>query len=75
VIEGIGDNTSLALVSFDTDHGMCLTTSSLSVSKDGSVITIHDGFDQWKSTFIIDSPLVGVFVINSIVSETSAGVS
>lgn len=75
VIKGIWDDSSLALVSFHTDHGMGFTATGLSVCEDSSVVTIHDGFDQWKSTFIVNSPLIWVFVVNSIIGKTSACVS
>ena len=74
VVESIWDYTPLRLVSFDSDHGMGLSASSLTIGKDGAVITIHDRFYEWKGTFIIDPSLAGVLVVNSIIGKGPPGI-
>ncbi len=53
---------------------MCFTASSLTICENGSVVTVHDGFDQGKTTFIVDASLAGVFIVNSIIGEGSFGI-
>jgi len=73
VIKGIGNDTPLSFVSFNTDHSMCFTTTSLTISKYGSVISSHDWFYKRETSFIINTSLLGISIINHIVSEISCG--
>ena len=71
MIKSIWDDTFLALVSLHSNHGMGLTASSLPICEYSAVITVHDGFDQGKSTFVIHPSLTRLFVVNSIVGKYS----
>ena len=57
MIKSVRNNTSLALVSLYTDHGMGFTTACLAVGKHCAVVTIYYGLDKGKSGFVVDLAL------------------
>jgi hypothetical protein len=75
MIERVGYNSSLRFITFDSDHGMCFTASGLTVCENGTVVTFHDGFNERKSTFVIDTSLAGFLIVNSIIGEGSFGIA
>jgi hypothetical protein len=49
-----------------TQHCMCLSTASLTVGKDSSVIALDDRFYQGESTFIIHYLLQRIVIVDCI---------
>ena len=73
MVEGIWNDTSfMLLTSLNTNHCMCLTTSSLSVCKYCSIITIHNGFNQTESSFIVYRSLCWIWPVNCIKGKSTS---
>jgi len=70
MLEGVRDDTSvLGACIFQTHHRVGLATTSLSIGKDRTVITLKDRFDERKGAFIVHGSLRGVPIIYSIIGE------
>lgn len=72
MVESIWNDSILWFITFYTNHSMGFTTTCLSISKNSTIITLHDTFDQMESTFIIYFSLRRVFSINCIICKTSS---
>ena len=71
MVKCIWNYTFLGLISFQSNHSMSFTAASLSIGKNSTIITKHNWFDQWKSTFIINTSLCRILIIYCIKCECS----
>ena len=62
--ETVRDNSSHLRIGWDTKHGVSFTTACLAVSKDGSVVPLDDRLDKRESSFVVDSLLLGICIVN-----------
>ena len=60
LLDGSWYQTSLLEVVGQTEHGECLTSSSLPIAQNCTVVSTNDGLDDWNRTYIIDIILSGV---------------
>ena len=61
--DGTRDNTTVLKLSSRTCHGVCFTSSGLSVTEDGTVVSINDGLDDLGGTSFIG------FILTSVMED------
>lgn len=67
--ETVRNNAPKFRITWYTKHCVSLSTPSLTVCKNGSIVTFDYRFYEGKSTLIIDLLLLGIGIINRIICE------
>ena len=68
--ESSGNDTFQLFVIRNTHHGMRLTTTSLSICENSSIIPIENAVNQWESTLFINERLWRICSEYFIITET-----
>ena len=67
--KAVWDNAPKFRIIWNTKHCVSLSTPSLTISENGSIIPFDYRFNEGKSTLIIDLLLLGIDIINRIICE------
>lgn len=67
--ETVWNNAPKFRITWYTKHCVSLSTPSLTVGENGSIVTFDYRFYEGKSTLIIDLLLLGIDIVNRIISE------
>jgi hypothetical protein len=69
LLKAFGNNSCLVRIRGYSEHGVCLSTSCLAISKDCTIVPLDYRFNQWECTFIINGLLLCIRIIYLIKSE------